>query len=31
MWGERVIVPGSMGAAGHVLRGKGDPRTLAGA
>ncbi|MFG2001921.1 RtcB family protein [Spirillospora sp. NPDC048911] len=31
MWGEPVIVPGSMGAASFVLRGLGDPRTLASA
>ncbi|TDD72495.1 RtcB family protein [Actinomadura darangshiensis] len=31
MWGEPVIVPGSMGAASFVLRGRGDPRTLASA
>ncbi|GAA3446147.1 RtcB family protein [Planomonospora venezuelensis] len=31
MWGEPVIVPGSMGAASYVLRGCGDPRTLASA
>ncbi|WP_160573666.1 RtcB family protein [Actinomadura physcomitrii] len=31
MWGEPVIVPGSMGAASFVLRGHGDPRTLASA
>ncbi|GAA4088850.1 RtcB family protein [Actinomadura miaoliensis] len=31
MWGEPVIVPGSMGAASYVLRGHGDPRTLASA
>jgi tRNA-splicing ligase RtcB len=31
MWGEPVIVPGSMGAASHVLRGRGDPRALASA
>ncbi|MBW8487647.1 RtcB family protein [Actinomadura parmotrematis] len=30
-WGEPVIVPGSMGAASYVLRGHGDPRTLASA
>jgi len=28
-WGEPVIVPGSMGAASHVLRGRGEPRALA--
>ncbi|WUI03488.1 RtcB family protein [Spirillospora sp. NBC_00431] len=31
MWGEPVIVPGSMGAARFVLRGHGSPRTLASA
>ncbi|MER5323903.1 RtcB family protein [Streptosporangium roseum] len=31
MWGEPVIVPGSMGAASYVLRGHGNPRTLASA
>jgi tRNA-splicing ligase RtcB len=31
MWGEPVIVPGSMGAASYVLRGHGSPRTLASA
>jgi tRNA-splicing ligase RtcB (3'-phosphate/5'-hydroxy nucleic acid ligase) len=31
MWGEPVIVPGSMGAASHVLRGHGNPRSLASA
>ncbi len=31
MWGEPVIVPGSMGAASYVLRGRGNPRTLASA
>ncbi|WP_433469590.1 RtcB family protein [Spirillospora sp. CA-128828] len=31
MWGEPVIVPGSMGASSFVLRGHGDPRTLASA
>ncbi|MEV0402694.1 RtcB family protein [Actinoallomurus sp. NPDC050550] len=31
MWGEPVIVPGSMGAASFVLRGHGNPRTLASA
>ncbi|MEV5752032.1 RtcB family protein [Actinoallomurus sp. NPDC052308] len=31
LWGEPVIVPGSMGAASHVLRGRGNPRTLASA
>ncbi|MQY09106.1 RtcB family protein [Actinomadura macrotermitis] len=31
MWGEPVIVPGSMGAASFVLRGHGDPRSLASA
>ncbi|MFI6519326.1 RtcB family protein [Spirillospora sp. NPDC050679] len=31
MWGEPVIVPGSMGAASFVLRGHGEPRTLASA
>ncbi|GAA3938059.1 RtcB family protein [Actinomadura viridis] len=31
MWGEPVIVPGSMGAASFVLRGRGHPRTLASA
>ncbi len=31
MWGEPVIVPGSMGAASYALRGHGNPRTLASA
>ncbi|WP_131737977.1 RtcB family protein [Actinomadura roseirufa] len=31
LWGEPVIVPGSMGASSFVLRGHGDPRTLASA
>ncbi|MFI0481164.1 RtcB family protein [Actinomadura sp. 9N215] len=31
MWGEPVIVPGSMGAASFVLRGHGSPRTLSSA
>ncbi|NVI87469.1 RtcB family protein [Actinomadura sp. BRA 177] len=31
MWGEPVIVPGSMGASSFVLRGRGNPRTLASA
>lgn len=31
MWGEPVIVPGSMGAASYVLRGRGNPRSLASA
>jgi tRNA-splicing ligase RtcB (3'-phosphate/5'-hydroxy nucleic acid ligase) len=31
MWGEPVIVPGSMGAPSHVLRGRGNPRSLASA
>jgi len=31
MWGEPVIVPGSMGAASYVLRGHGNPRSLASA
>ncbi|MUN37389.1 RtcB family protein [Actinomadura litoris] len=31
MWGEPVIVPGSMGAASYVLRGHGNARTLASA
>lgn len=31
MWGEPVIVPGSMGAASYVLRGRGHPRALASA
>lgn len=31
MWGEPVIVPGSMGASSFVLRGHGNPRTLASA
>ena len=31
MWGEPVIVPGSMGAASYVLRGRGNPRALASA
>ncbi|HEV7965415.1 MAG TPA: RtcB family protein [Actinoplanes sp.] len=31
MWGEPVIVPGSMGAASYVLRGRGNARTLASA
>ncbi|MFA1550359.1 RtcB family protein [Actinomadura chokoriensis] len=31
MWGEPVIVPGSMGAPSFVLRGHGNPRTLASA
>ncbi|RAY11118.1 RtcB family protein [Actinomadura craniellae] len=31
MWGEPVIVPGSMGAASFVLRGLGNARTLASA
>jgi len=31
MWGEPVIVPGSMGASSHVLRGHGNPRSLASA
>ncbi len=31
MWGEPVIVPGSMGASSYVLRGHGNPRTLASA
>ncbi|MFC5747271.1 RtcB family protein [Actinomadura rugatobispora] len=31
MWGEPVIVPGSMGAASFVLRGLGEPRTLGSA
>jgi tRNA-splicing ligase RtcB len=31
MWGEPVIVPGSMGAPSYLLRGRGDPRTLASA
>lgn len=31
MWGEPVIVPGSMGASSFVLRGHGSDRTLASA
>lgn len=31
LWGEPVIVPGSMGSASFVLRGTGNPRTLASA
>ncbi|MCO6007591.1 RtcB family protein [Actinoallomurus purpureus] len=31
LWGEPVIVPGSMGAASYVLRGHGNTRTLASA
>ncbi|GAA2403246.1 RNA-splicing ligase RtcB [Actinomadura vinacea] len=31
MWGEPVIVPGSMGAASFVLRGQGSGRTLGSA
>ncbi|MBG0829917.1 RtcB family protein [Planomonospora sp. ID67723] len=31
MWGEPVIVPGSMGAPSYVLRGRGSSRTLASA
>ncbi|MFI0352154.1 RtcB family protein [Actinomadura sp. 9N407] len=31
MWGEPVIVPGSMGSASFVLRGQGSRRTLASA
>ncbi|GGV28469.1 RNA-splicing ligase RtcB [Actinomadura cremea] len=31
MWGEPVIVPGSMGASSFVLRGHGDARTVASA
>ncbi|WP_433323608.1 RtcB family protein [Spirillospora sp. CA-294931] len=31
MWGEPVIVPGSMGASSFVMRGHGNPRTLASA
>jgi tRNA-splicing ligase RtcB len=31
MWGEPVIVPGSMGAASYLLRGQGEPRALASA
>ncbi|MEU5882625.1 RtcB family protein [Spirillospora sp. NPDC047279] len=31
MWGEPVIVPGSMGASSYVLRGQGNGRTLASA
>ncbi|NEA23468.1 RtcB family protein [Actinomadura bangladeshensis] len=31
MWGEPVIVPGSMGASSFVLRGRGNPRTLGSA
>jgi tRNA-splicing ligase RtcB len=31
MWGEPVIVPGSMGAASFVLRGHGEPQALASA
>ncbi|GLW67054.1 RNA-splicing ligase RtcB [Actinomadura rubrobrunea] len=31
MWGEPVIVPGSMGASSYLLRGHGNPRTLASA
>ncbi|GAA2089907.1 RtcB family protein [Actinomadura alba] len=31
MWGEPVIVPGSMGAPSYVLRGSGHPRALASA
>jgi tRNA-splicing ligase RtcB len=31
MWGEPVIVPGSMGSASYVLRGHGNPRSLASA
>lgn len=30
-WGEPVILPGSMGASSFVLRGLGNPRTLASA
>ncbi|MFC6885609.1 RtcB family protein [Actinomadura yumaensis] len=31
MWGEPVIVPGSMGASSFVLRGHGEARTLGSA
>lgn len=31
MWGEPVIVPGSMGASSYLLRRHGNPRTLASA
>lgn len=31
MWGEPVIVPGSMGAPSYLLRGRGNDRTLASA
>ncbi|MFB4317023.1 RtcB family protein [Actinomadura sp. 21ATH] len=31
MWGEPVIVPGSMGASSFVLSGHGNPRTLSSA
>ena len=31
LWGEPVIVPGSMGAASFILRGTGSPRALASA
>ncbi|WP_329255999.1 RtcB family protein [Actinoallomurus sp. NBC_01490] len=31
LWGEPVIVPGSMGAASYLLRGHGNPRSLASA
>jgi tRNA-splicing ligase RtcB len=31
VWGEPVIVPGSMGAPSHLLRGLGEPRALASA
>ncbi|MEW2357732.1 RtcB family protein [Spirillospora sp. NPDC029432] len=31
IWGEPVIVPGSMGASSFVLRGHGNPRTLSSA
>jgi len=31
MWGEPVIVPGSMGASSYLLRGHGSDRTLASA
>ncbi|MGK5555417.1 RtcB family protein [Actinomadura kijaniata] len=31
LWGEPVVVPGSMGASSFVLRGHGNPRSLASA
>ncbi|GAA3573136.1 RtcB family protein [Nonomuraea rosea] len=31
MWGEPVIVPGSMGSSSYLLRGHGNARTLASA